>query len=361
MEQHPVPQQISAYHFRLVGDMTIKQFLELLGGVVVAWVIFSLPIPGIIRIPLAIFSAISGVALAFLPLEGRPLDRWFFAFIKAIYSPTNYLWKKEPIILNFFGKLEKPKKQDQNIHEATDRKKLAEYLETLPAQGSQTTLDNRESEFISNVMKMYMEVQPTTKAQIKLKEELIEERLPQIKVRKLKTPPLDPRAILRGEVILPKRTRKPRRVPVPKQKPVDVGKITSPTLAADKTDQKNQNNKVVITDVDPIGSKRVAIPSHRPTSQLSTNTNLPFPTPPTSPNVLMGMVVDNQGNILENAIVTIKDNQGNIARAQKTNKIGQFFIATPLENNTYQIEVEAEDRSFDIINLELKGGNSPPY
>ena len=33
METHPVPQNISSYEFRLVGDMTLKQFLYLAGGI----------------------------------------------------------------------------------------------------------------------------------------------------------------------------------------------------------------------------------------------------------------------------------------------------------------------------------------
>ena len=68
----------------------------------------------------------------------------------------------------------------------------------------------------------------------------------------------------------------------------------------------------------------------------------------------------NRFHIIENAIVTIKDDQGNISRAQKTNKIGQFFIATPLQNNKYQIEVESQGHSFAIIDLELKGETVPP-
>jgi hypothetical protein len=40
-EQHPIPQQISAYHFRLVGDMTLKQFFEVAGGAIIALIIYS--------------------------------------------------------------------------------------------------------------------------------------------------------------------------------------------------------------------------------------------------------------------------------------------------------------------------------
>ena len=41
MEQHPIPQQISSYEFKLVGEMTLKQFLKAAGGVVLALLINS--------------------------------------------------------------------------------------------------------------------------------------------------------------------------------------------------------------------------------------------------------------------------------------------------------------------------------
>src|SRR5258708_6741719 len=94
MEQHPVPQNISSYQFHLVGDMTLKQFLELAGGVVVGIIIYATGLPAIIKWPLILFSAGLGAALAFVPLEERPLEKWIFAFIRSVYSPTLFHWEK---------------------------------------------------------------------------------------------------------------------------------------------------------------------------------------------------------------------------------------------------------------------------
>ena len=43
MQQHPVPQNVTQYQFRLVGDMTLKQFLELAGGMLLAYLIYAPP------------------------------------------------------------------------------------------------------------------------------------------------------------------------------------------------------------------------------------------------------------------------------------------------------------------------------
>jgi hypothetical protein len=354
MEQHPVPQQISAYHFRLVGDMTIKQFVELAGGIVIGWLIYSLPLPSILRWPLVIFSVFTGVALAFLPLEERPLDRWLISFIKAVYSPTQYLWRKSPFIPEFFEELKAAQKKQ--IKEATvaDRKRLEKYLETLPAPGPRTAIDTKELQSVSNIMNLYGQVQPKSITPVKPKQILLEEeRAPKkVAVRKLKTPPLDPRAIMRGEIILPK--RRTRSVKIPTLEPTEVEKqLHTPPPETPSPLQPESIEPPIPQYISPTGALK--IPSAKQVAQAQTSSQLPMPTPPTEPNVIAGMAIDSQGGIVENAIVTIKDQEGNIARAQKTNKIGQFFIATPLENGVFEIEVEKEGLSFDIIKIKLEG------
>jgi len=80
-----------------------------------------------------------------------------------------------------------------------------------------------------------------------------------------------------------------------------------------------------------------------------------IPTPPTRPNIIVGMVLDNEGKIVEGAILEIRNAQDLPVRALKTNRLGQFMIATPLENDLYEIEVEKEGFHFDTIKIEVKG------
>ena len=96
MEPHPIPQNVTSFQFHLVGDMTLKQFLYLAAGSVIAYILFVFltPIYPIIAWPLVIISASLGAAFAFLPFGSRPLDYWVKAFLKAIYSPTKRVWVK---------------------------------------------------------------------------------------------------------------------------------------------------------------------------------------------------------------------------------------------------------------------------
>ncbi|KKU95977.1 MAG: hypothetical protein UY27_C0006G0025 [Candidatus Gottesmanbacteria bacterium GW2011_GWA1_48_13] len=96
MEQHPVPQNVTTFQFRLIGDMTIKQFGYLAAGAIAAYVSYKLPLPFFFTWPMAIASALLGFGLAFVPIEERPMDIWILSFFKSIYSPTEYVWHKAP-------------------------------------------------------------------------------------------------------------------------------------------------------------------------------------------------------------------------------------------------------------------------
>ena len=96
MDNHPIPQDITGFQFKLIGSMTVKQFAYLATGVVIAWFIFFI-LSGFIfiRLPLAIIFLGLGVSLAFVPIDGRPMDLMITNLLKAIFAPTRYIYKKE--------------------------------------------------------------------------------------------------------------------------------------------------------------------------------------------------------------------------------------------------------------------------
>lgn len=97
MEQHPIPQPVSSYEFQLIGSMTLKQFAKLTSCVLVAIVFYTLPLPAFLKWPLIIFFILLGLGLAFFPINERPLDTWIFSFFKAVFSPTQYVWRRTPL------------------------------------------------------------------------------------------------------------------------------------------------------------------------------------------------------------------------------------------------------------------------
>src|SRR3990167_3316868 len=94
MENHPIPQDITGFQFKLIGDMTIKQFAYIAGFVIFGWVVYSFPIYSFIRIPLALLIGSFGAALAFVPISGRPMDIMIANFIRALFNPTQFVYEK---------------------------------------------------------------------------------------------------------------------------------------------------------------------------------------------------------------------------------------------------------------------------
>src|SRR3989344_1790985 len=150
MEQHPIPQQISSYQFKLVGDMTLKQFFQVAGGALVGLLFYSTPLHPLIKWPIILISTLLGVALAFLPFEERPLEKWLIAFFRSIYSPTVYKWKKSDKIPNFFT--EDAKQQVPITQSVT-----ADYLASTPQTSGavQTKLETAEKSFLSKITSMW--------------------------------------------------------------------------------------------------------------------------------------------------------------------------------------------------------------
>lgn len=323
MEQHAIPQHISSYQFRLVGDMTVRQFSFLAGGCIVGLLFYVTPLAPLIKWPLTIFSVFIGAAIAFLPIQERPLDKWIVAFIKAIFSPTQFVWKKQPKQPAIFKVAAKGKITRWAPAPPPDRKQLTEYLATLPTE-PKSPLDEQEENFVKKALNMFqlakmpmLAPQPTigTPTQV---------------------PPIQPP--------IPQ-TPKPTPKPQPEMKPLQAKKAVPP---------------IKTKPTAPLKKKRVVLPekptrAKKPKVEAKFSPTLPFPAPPSQPNTLVGMVLDREDKLIEGAIIEIRDNQSVPVRALKTNKLGQFRSVTPLDNGQYEIEIEKEGYQFDILKITLTG------
>lgn len=256
IQQHPLPQDISAYRFRLIGDMTIKQFVSLGVGILLAVIFYSSPLPFFFKYPLSFLFLLLGVGMAFVPVQGRTLDTWIFAFIRSIYSPTQFVWK-------------------------------------------QTAIENITSDIAA----------PTSAANLQM--------APQVSNAKMQ---------------------------------ISTGVVASPTVevippaAAITTPAKNTAPP----------APNVA-PSTPPSDLSSSSQNqLPIPFTPSTPNTLVGLTITSDSKILDGVMVEIQKG-GLTSRATKSNKLGQFMFARPLENGLYQIFAEKEGYAFAPYSLELTG------
>src|SRR3989339_2254785 len=86
-KQHAVPQNIMDVEFKLIGDLTMRQFAYIMvcGGLAY---FTSVSIVGVFKWPVVVLLVLLGLGLAFVPIEERGLDEWIANFFKAIFSPT---------------------------------------------------------------------------------------------------------------------------------------------------------------------------------------------------------------------------------------------------------------------------------
>lgn len=337
MEPHPVPQNVTNFQFHLIGDMTLKQFGYLAFGAGLAYFLFvfaSHDYP-LIAWPLIVISSLSGAALAFLPINSRPLDSWIVAFFRAIYSPTKRIWKKG---------------NKSFKEETTFNSRLSAYLAT-----NQPTI------------KIQTTVTPTTPIPAKMEPPTAQPGPSLLSKDDLaKTVDLAKQAqSLQMRIIQSERqlsqikqaSQGPN--PVPASYSSQVNKIMTDlqTMVAQASAIKDQLETVtkpelsenIVAAVPPQAIRekvKVVIPSKPKQSELALTT---------FPNVISGVVKDLSGNYLEGAVAVIYDKEGLPVRALKTNKLGQFSGSTPLPNGTYTLELEKENFGFDVLQIELSG------
>ena len=299
MEQHPIPQQVTSYEFKLVGDMTLKQFAKAAGGIVIAMIINASPLIFFIKWPLIFLFATGGLALAFLPFQDRPLETWLLAFIKSIYNPTMYIYKKAKpqnwldidLAKNWIEIIAAEKKEQQEMLENRPIKKksqIDEFIGSLPSV-------NREKD---------------------------EEKSPTA-----------PSLSKEGDII-----------------------INNNVEVEEKIIIKNNENEEVITDNWSEGKPSLGLKREKDiaTGEIVFG-QIPMPNIPDLPNLVVGMVLDNLGKIVEEAIVEIQDIDGNPNRVLRTNSLGQFRTSTQMTNGDYLIVTEKNGLNFDRVSLKLTG------
>lgn len=300
--------------------MTLKQFFQIAAGALISLLIYSLPLMGIIKWPLIIVFTLLGIALAFLPFQDRPLERWILAFFRSVYSPTLFTLDKSIAPKNFFQE-ETLIPQEQIIYPGGEVK-LQEYLSSSPADKLSGGLEKIENSFFSRLSSLFSTNQaasPSSPAPA----------APQINKQPFTVPAQQPVAIPRTPPKLVLEETAPGKEPEPT---ITVSAAPSATPAPGMTAQKGVQFSI---DAAP-------------------------PNPPMNPNTLTGQVIDADRRIIEGAILEVRDSAGRPVRALKSNRLGHFMVVTPLQNGRYEIITDKEGFEFEPVAFDVTGTIIPP-
>ena len=378
MEQHAVPQDITGFKFKLVGDMTLKQFGELAGGAIVAYIFYVSGLHPILKWPLVFTFGFLGFALAFLPIEERPLDIWLANFFKSIYQPTLYLWKKGASVALTFGapagsqtinRLPTPtvaawpygQEKKEEVKEP-EQKPKDESAGPMAIEDLQRLRDQK----IADLEKM---TQRLKTVDIKLKtdtfaaakkpgvitiDELARRRDDQKMADDAKLRELLEQNLKLGSQIEEVQTK------IQALEGADTGQLK--TQMDNLFKEKDQLTTTITALQNKVEGKTAQDQPPPPPAQeaqvrvvekpVSRQTNI---TLTDIPNVINGVVTGDNGVPLDSTILTVKDKAGNAIRALKTNQIGQFIASTPLPNGIYYLEFERPNYIFETLEITLDG------
>ncbi len=159
MEQHPIPRQITTFEFKLIGFLTIKQFIYLVFFIPLGLLTyFIFPIP-FLNILLSILIALFGVALAFLPINDRPLDVWIKNLYKRLTSPTQYFYNKQNPPIYFLRNLSFEINPYQSLIHIRSQQLLNKYLET---KNENIIKPNDKKQTINQLLQQSLKLNPNT-------------------------------------------------------------------------------------------------------------------------------------------------------------------------------------------------------
>lgn len=146
MDQHPIPRQITTFEFKLIGFLTIKQFIYLLISIPVGVAIFyTFPVP-ILNFILGLVVILIGIVFAFVPINDRPMEVWVRNLVKRLSSPTQYFFKKQNPAIYFLKNLVFTNDPHRVMSHIDSQQKLSKYLTNKSPVDNQ----NRKQE-ISNL------------------------------------------------------------------------------------------------------------------------------------------------------------------------------------------------------------------
>jgi len=143
--------------FKIIGEMTLREFIYL--AVFGALAYFSaMTIGNLLKWPMVFFFGGVGLIFAFLPINDRGMDEWVANFLRAIYNPTQKVWRKTPEIPKAFTyeNLAFVRNELITLAPTTTRRKLENYLDSYNQEEEQKEdYEKKEEEFIKKVRDTY--------------------------------------------------------------------------------------------------------------------------------------------------------------------------------------------------------------
>lgn len=413
MQEHFIPQDISNYRFHLIGELDLKQFLEIIVGVGIAFLISRFNWPGIIEWPLMIFFGGIGLIAAFIPIGDQPLSHWISVFFTNLFVPTKFFWHKEVTIPAYFlFQLKDEYAAQLNSLETFNRSpakkhKVIDYFTTLDKTQEQTDkLEIFEQSKVNSVLSDF-NASPTPKTVAQPKKIINKPSLQEnqsVRVRPIIVPTqknidsfLNANSFFKPTQVTTKITS----VEEPSKHQLNwpqANKVNNPTATPSPTTPSNTVSSAPPTSTitnpskiespiqkeppksipletplsqvvfsptttasspnsTPVPAQSVPSPNTTPASTISTP-SVPVQKSPTSLStdkslVLQGRVENKDQSVVVEAILSLKDANGNLKFILRSDENGNFHSNQNLSPGKYVLTAQKDNLIFPEIFIDI--------
>ncbi len=152
--EHAIPQNIMSVEFKLIGDLTIKQFVFVAIPLLLGFLMFVFKVNNYITLVFTGIFLLAALFIDFIPLDDRPLDEWIINFIIAVKNPTQRIWGKKPSYPNILRipKAIMPKvKKNEDVATFLYQSPLDTSIQSSSGNSATKILDDKEKNFMSNI------------------------------------------------------------------------------------------------------------------------------------------------------------------------------------------------------------------
>lgn len=333
--KHPIPQNVMDVEFKIVGDMTFKQFFYLCVGALIVWIITSVMQDSYLKYFILFANIIFFLALAFIPVQQRSLDIWIINFLKAMMTPTQRVWRKTEFTPRYLSDdFNKALELEYvNLKPAKSNKKLNEYLQSLPDRNSTPDGISDKLDKIQDIMTS-IEINDLNNVRQEIIQEAENSKQSDnlgLNIEKQK-----------NEISHLGLTKK-----LEIDRDVDDSVLDKNIQKAYSSLQKSINKAKIEVDEIQEFEDHVNLIQKEPTTK----------TVFTKEKHIQGFVKDSNRMNVDNAMVLVKDEKGDVQLALQTDASGYFKAEVELSNGNYTLEVIKGGMNFTPIKINTDNYN----
>ena len=162
-KEHAIPQNIMSVEFKLIGDMSLRQFGYIATPLFIGFMFYVFHVDTTLTIFLTIIFLLIASFMAFVPIDGRSADTYLTNFLISIKRPTQMIWKKEkniPDMLKVSKRIVIPSQINKDSSNLLYQSPTEFTISTADNTSAISQLDEKERLMMKNINTVINSLQP---------------------------------------------------------------------------------------------------------------------------------------------------------------------------------------------------------